>query len=59
MQPDLDIRPTTQQWVVRQEPESLAMDKLRWGLVPYWWSGSGCTQPAGSPLNGYTTARRW
>lgn len=38
-QPNLDVRPTTSQWVVRGAPGETELTKLRWGLVPFWHGG--------------------
>ena len=38
-QPNLDIRPTTQQWVVREAGGDSELVRARWGLVPFWHSG--------------------
>ena len=34
-----DIRPTTQQFVVRGAPGDRELAQMRWGLVPYWHGG--------------------
>ena len=34
-----DVRPTTQQLVARVEEGAWALERMRWGLVPYWRSG--------------------
>ena len=39
MAPALDIRPTTQQWVIRQAEDGAEAVQMRWGLVPYWFKG--------------------
>ena len=39
MEPNLDIRPTTSQWVIRPTPAGNEATRLRWGLVPYWHGG--------------------
>lgn len=38
-QPNLDVRPTTQQWVVRTTEHETELTKMRWGLVPFWAGG--------------------
>lgn len=39
MAPASDIRPTTQQWVIREAEDGSEAVKMRWGLVPYWFKG--------------------
>ena len=39
MQPNLDVRPTTQQWVIRQAADGGEAVQMRWGLVPFWHGG--------------------
>ena len=39
MAPALDVRPTTQQWVIRSAEGGGEALKMRWGLVPYWFKG--------------------
>ena len=39
IEPNDDVRPTTQQLVARLEEGEWRLDKMRWGLVPFWRSG--------------------
>ncbi|MDH4385554.1 MAG: SOS response-associated peptidase [Caulobacter sp.] len=39
LQPDDDVRPTTTQLVARQEEGRWVLEKMRWGLVPFWRGG--------------------
>lgn len=39
MEPNDDVRPTTQQWVIRAGEAGGIASKMRWGLVPYWFKG--------------------
>ena len=39
MQPNLDVRPTTQQWVIRTCDGGAEAVKMRWGLIPFWFKG--------------------
>lgn len=39
LQPELDIRPTSQQWVARPTDAGMELAKIRWGLVPFWHGG--------------------
>ncbi len=39
LQPDDDVRPTTPQLTARLEEGAWVLEKMRWGLVPFWRSG--------------------
>ena len=39
MAPALDVRPTTQQWILRQTETGAEALRARWGLVPFWHGG--------------------
>lgn len=39
MEPELDIRPTTQQWIARQADDGVELVKARWWLTPFWHKG--------------------
>lgn len=39
LEPNDDVRPTTQQVVARLDDGAWRLDKMRWGLVPHWRSG--------------------
>ena len=39
LQPDNDVRPTTIQATARLESDGWVVEKMRWGLVPFWRSG--------------------
>ena len=39
LQPDDDVRPTTAQLVARQEEGRWVLEKMRWGLLPFWRGG--------------------
>jgi len=39
LQPDNDVRPTTMQATARLESDGWVVEKMRWGLVPYWRNG--------------------
>ncbi|MFW2346398.1 MAG: SOS response-associated peptidase [Brevundimonas mediterranea] len=39
LQPDDDVRPTTIQATARLESDGWVVEKMRWGLVPFWRSG--------------------
>ena len=39
LQPDDDVRPTTMQTTARLESDGWVVERMRWGLVPFWRSG--------------------
>jgi len=39
MQPDDDVRPTTPQVTARLQDGAWVLEKMRWGLVPFWRGG--------------------
>ncbi len=39
LEPNDDVRPTTRQLVARLEDGGWTVEKMRWGLVPFWRSG--------------------
>lgn len=39
LEPDDDVRPTTRQFTARLEDGEWVLEKMRWGLVPFWRSG--------------------
>jgi putative SOS response-associated peptidase YedK len=39
LQPNDDVRPTQEQLVARVEDDGWVLDKMRWGLVPFWRNG--------------------
>lgn len=39
LQPDDDVRPTSMQATARLESDGWVVEKMRWGLVPFWRSG--------------------
>lgn len=39
LQPDDDVRPTTMQATARLESDGWVVERMRWGLVPYWRTG--------------------
>lgn len=36
LEPNPDVRPTTAQLTARREGDAWALDRMRWGLVPFW-----------------------
>ena len=39
LQPDDDVRPTTVQLVARREEGRWVLERMRWGLLPFWRGG--------------------
>jgi putative SOS response-associated peptidase YedK len=39
LEPNPDVRPTTPQLTVRMEDGGWVLEKMRWGLVPFWRNG--------------------
>jgi putative SOS response-associated peptidase YedK len=39
LEPNHDVRPTTQQATARLEDGAWVLEKMRWGLVPFWRNG--------------------
>ena len=39
LQPDDDVRPTTAQLVARREEGRWVLERMRWGLLPFWRGG--------------------
>jgi putative SOS response-associated peptidase YedK len=39
LEPNADVRPTTTQLTARVDGDGWVLDKMRWGLVPYWRNG--------------------
>lgn len=39
LEPNADVRPTTAQATVRLEDGAWVVEKMRWGLVPFWRAG--------------------
>ena len=39
LEPNPDVRPTTPQLVARLEADGWVLEKMRWGLVPFWRNG--------------------
>lgn len=39
LEPNDDVRPTTQQLTARLEDGAWVLERMRWGLVPFWRSG--------------------
>lgn len=37
--PEMDIRPTSRQWVARPDEGGFTLERMRWGLVPFWHKG--------------------
>lgn len=39
LEPNADVRPTTPQLVARLDGDAWVLEKMRWGLVPFWRNG--------------------
>ena len=39
LEPNSDVRPTTPQLTARLGPDGWTLEKMRWGLVPFWRNG--------------------
>lgn len=53
LQPDDDVRPTTAQLVARQEEGRWVLDRMRWGLVPFWRGGKPLKDTARGKGDGF------
>lgn len=53
LRPDPDVRPTTDQWIVRAEEAGIALSLARWGLVPHWRSGKPLKDTAKGAGDGF------
>lgn len=40
LEPEMDIRPTSQQWVARPTEDGLELVKMRWWLIPFFHKGA-------------------
>jgi putative SOS response-associated peptidase YedK len=53
LQPDDDVRPTTDQAVARWDGEGFSVEKMRWGLVPFWRDGKPLKDTAKGKGDGF------
>ncbi len=53
MEPDDDVRPTTQQLFARLDDGEWIVEKGRWGLVPYWRNGKPLKDTAKGANDGW------
>jgi putative SOS response-associated peptidase YedK len=53
LEPDDDVRPTTDQAVARWDGEGFVVEKMRWGLVPFWRGGKPLKDTAKGKGDGF------
>jgi putative SOS response-associated peptidase YedK len=53
MEPNDDVRPTTDQVTARIEGDGWVLEKMRWSLVPGWWSGKPLRDTAKGAKDGF------
>jgi len=53
LEPDADVRPTTPQLTARWEADGWTLEKMRWGLVPYWREGKPLKDTAKGAGDGF------
>lgn len=53
IEPNEDVRPTTQQLTARLDEGSWVVEKMRWGLVPFWRSGKPLKDTAKGAGDGF------
>jgi len=53
LEPDGDVRPTTAQLTVRMDGDGWVLEKMRWGLVPSFWSGKPLKDTAKGAKDGF------
>jgi putative SOS response-associated peptidase YedK len=53
MEPNADVRPTTEQLVARIEDGQWTLEKMRWSLVPGWHSGKPLKDTAKGAKDGF------
>lgn len=53
LEPNADVRPTTAQVVARMDADGWTLDRMRWGLVPYWHNGKPLRDTAKGAGDGF------
>ena len=53
LEPNADVRPTTSQIVARLDPDGWTLDRMRWGLVPFWRNGKPLKDTAKGAGDGF------
>lgn len=53
LEPNDDVRPTTAQVTARLEGDGWILEKMRWGLVPFWRSGKPLKNSAKGAKDGF------
>lgn len=53
LEPNDDVRPTTTQLVARVEGQAWRLEKMRWGLVPFWRNGKPLKDTAKGAGDGF------
>ena len=53
LEPNEDVRPTTPQLVARVENDAWTLEKMRWGLVPFWRNGKPLKDTAKGAGDGF------
>jgi putative SOS response-associated peptidase YedK len=56
LEPSADVRPTTPQLTVRIEDGGWVLEKMRWGLVPFWRHGKPLRDTAKGANDGFKFA---
>lgn len=54
LEPNDDVRPTTPQAVARIDDGAWVVEKMRWSLVPGWWSGKPLKNTAEGAKDGFS-----
>jgi putative SOS response-associated peptidase YedK len=53
LEPSADVRPTTPQLTARLDGDGWTLEKMRWGLVPFWRSGKPLKDTARGAGDGF------
>ena len=53
LEPNADVRPTTPQLTARIDGDGWVLDKMRWGLVPFWRNGKPLKDTAKGANDGF------
>lgn len=53
LEPNADVRPTTSQLVARIEDGAWDLERMRWGLVPFWRNGKPLKDTARGAKDGF------
>jgi len=56
LEPSADVRPTTPQLTARMEDGAWVLEKMRWGLVPFWRNGKPLKDTAKGANDGFKLA---